>query len=119
MFLEEAPKLSAEWTAAGATVIAAFATVVIAVFTFTLWRSTHQLWKAGEKQFAATHRPRLRVRYIKIAIHGSTFIQYRVVNVGASIAKVRRNTISVLRNKSNRTPFQRIALNLQAERKEL
>jgi hypothetical protein len=65
------------------------------------------LWMAGEKQFAATHRPRLKVRYIKFAVRDSgTFIQYLVVNVGVSSAKVKGHTITILHKKSDRKPHE-------------
>ena len=91
----------------GPDAVTAVATTLIAIFTITLWWSTRRLWEAGEKQFAATHRPRLKVRYIKLAIHSSgTFIQYMVVNTGVSAAIIKRHTLVVLHKKSARRPCQ-------------
>jgi hypothetical protein len=58
-------------------------------------------------EYIATHRPRLKVRYIKYVIRDSiTYIQFRVVNIGESDADITSNTISVLHKKSIRRVHQ-------------
>jgi hypothetical protein len=53
--------------------LTALATIAIAAFTLTLWRATTEQGRLtkesidlGNREFAATHRPRIRVAYIKI-----------------------------------------------------
>jgi hypothetical protein len=53
--------------------LTALATIAIAAFTLTLWRATTEQGRLtrdsielGNREFAATHRPRIRVAYIKL-----------------------------------------------------
>jgi hypothetical protein len=53
--------------------LTALATIAIAAFTLTLWRATTEQGRLtresidlGNREFAATHRPRIRIAYIKI-----------------------------------------------------
>jgi hypothetical protein len=97
----------ATWLDSHANGMTALATGVIAAFTFTLWLSTHRLWKAEERQFAATNRPKLKVRYIKLALRNSgSFIEYLIVNVGVSSAMIKSHTITILHKKSDRKVHQ-------------
>lgn len=80
------------------------ATGVIAAFTATLWWTTHRMWEVSQRDFIATHRPRLRVRFvghgtgnddkevafIRSANIGST--EATIVAVGGDVA--RRNNVT-------------------------
>ena len=57
-----------DWIDRHHDVVIALGGLAVALFTFTLWRSTHRLWEAGEKQFIASHRPRVIVRSIRVPV---------------------------------------------------
>lgn len=53
--------------------VTAGATIAVAAFTWTLWRSTDKMWKLGGYQlqlardeFNATHRPRMRIKFVRL-----------------------------------------------------
>ena len=94
--------------------VSAVATMAIAAFTWTLWLATEQqaaitnsALALAREEFNATHRPKLRIRYIKLAIRdGKTSIQYLVVNTGVGTARIKQHTILIAHKKSNRKPHQ-------------
>jgi hypothetical protein len=85
--------------------ITALATLIVALFTATLWGSTRQQAYLTRKsidlalrEFVSTNRPRLRVRRFRLypLVHGQPItLQYELVNVGATKARILRSEINV------------------------
>jgi hypothetical protein len=112
--------------------IAALATIVVAFFTFTLWRSTDKLWNEtktsidlARSEFAATHRPRIRIKHVWL---GSDIwsgepakIDLVVVNAGAVTAIIRsyKFTIAVFHVSAHLPPRPIFENNLSADYREL
>jgi hypothetical protein len=87
--------------------LTAIATVFIALFTFTLWHSTDRMMAATQtavdlarRDFIATHRPRVIVRYIEGPFYdddGHRIAFVTLVNTGASDALIEAGTDLALR----------------------
>ena len=79
-------------------VLNAASTLVIGAFTLALFIATYGQLKHLNREFIATHRPRLRVRLVKMdePSPGTVIrIHYRAVNVGESDAKKIRTKATV------------------------
>jgi hypothetical protein len=87
-------------------------TIAVACFTFSLWQSTHLLWgetktaaaaaaqqaaltlqtiELGNKEFIASHRPRIRIRRIHFShftLNESIQIRVQAANIGETNAKI-------------------------------
>jgi len=82
--------------------ITALGTLLIAAFTLTLWWSTRGLWeetkKAGDlanREFIATHRPLLKIRWARTAPgNTNTQVAFGVVNAGTSKAFVLSSSVN-------------------------
>jgi hypothetical protein len=71
--------------------ITAGATLAIAIFTGTLWFVTRESIDLARKDFVATHRPRVIVRFIQGPFDDAEsrqFIDVTIVNIGVNPAKV-------------------------------
>jgi hypothetical protein len=67
------------------------ATGVMAAFTVTLWWTTHRMWQVSQRDFIATHRPRIRVRFIRFAgvdTEDRQVALVRIANVGQTEAVI-------------------------------
>lgn len=65
------------------------ATALLWIFTWKLWGATTALGRSAHEEFVASHRPRLRVRFVRItAGHSATPIRvaFSVYNVGETRA---------------------------------
>jgi len=97
--------------------IGAVSTAVIAFFTITIWWSTRreaQLTRdaiaLGNKEFISTHRPRLRVRKLRlIGVQDHPIkVEYDVINVGVGIAKIVHHELRVtIKEPANRISLDR------------
>lgn len=73
--------------------LVAVATVVIAIFTITLWGSTYRQVRLSRDEFHATHRPKLRLRYVDAPTphyNWKPVAKLRLANIGDSGARVVR-----------------------------
>jgi hypothetical protein len=80
--------------------ITTLAIVATAIFTGTLWRATDRLMRAARRQsqdtriaFISANRPKVvlrRILYIPITMDGPLDIHFRLTNIGASGAVIRR-----------------------------
>jgi hypothetical protein len=96
--------------------ITALATAAIAYFTWSLRNTTNKLWQASDRQlahlqreFAATHRPKLRVRGIRIRVPergGPGKIQYTVVNTGDTAACLTLQEVTLLHKDADHEPMK-------------
>jgi hypothetical protein len=62
--------------------ITALGTVAIALFTFTLWVTTSRTLKQLEREFLATHRPRLKIRQVEFNGADSGHVDFVIANAG-------------------------------------
>ena len=85
-------------------IVMAFATIAIAWFTYSLRNSTNEQGRLTQKsidlardEFSATHRPRIRVRYISIPISPDSGMAFGVIvaNIGESDAIITDYQIDV------------------------
>jgi hypothetical protein len=97
-------RCSGEFIEANKEAITALATVIIAAFTGTLWvatsrqaRLTIEAIRLAREEFIATHRPRVIVRFIQ----GGNETSVVVVNIGASLAKIKEFGGDLARYKGN------------------
>lgn len=69
------------------------------IATCLLWRSTERLWEAGEKQFSALNRPRIRMKHVQMTagFTAGERTEFRIVfvNVGVTDALLRGFGISL------------------------
>lgn len=86
--------------------VTAVATALIAIFTLTLWLATTEhsriqegLLALSREEFNATHRPRLRVRFLRLhqlQEDRPVIIQLTVVNVGETPAYIQKFEVSMI-----------------------
>ena len=85
--------------------ITALGTLAIAFFTLTLWVVTTNALRLGRNEFLATHRPKLRVRYVNAptpSYNWKPTAKIFVSNVGPSAAVLVRTGVDIfLREKGN------------------
>jgi hypothetical protein len=94
------------WVNANEGFVLSIATIAIGAFTYKLWDSTHKLWsvtrdglKLAGDEFNATHRPRLRVRNIRIETvrRGHPIaVRFTVANIGETQASIILSDISLV-----------------------
>lgn len=79
----------------------AIATVFIACFTFTLWRSTKAVVAIANRDFIATHRPRVGVRFIQEIFYENDrqCVWITIANDGGSDAIIRELGADLARRK--------------------
>lgn len=88
---------SGAWTAAFTAVL----TVSTVLLWYVTWRSAQAAQKATEiatREFVSTHRPRLRIRLLKIeklVVGEPIVIQYEVVNIGDTKATIITNEVTL------------------------
>jgi hypothetical protein len=87
--------------------IVALFTVILTVSTSALWWSTRKLWIASEREFLSSHRPQLRLKHIWFSTPDGKKslgppqpnipinITLDIVNIGNSIARVRRINLAL------------------------
>jgi hypothetical protein len=87
--------------------IVALFTVVLTLSTSLLWWSTRRLWIASEREFLSSHRPQLRLKHIWFSTPDGqkSFgppqpnvpinLVLNIVNVGNSVARIKRINIAV------------------------
>ncbi len=83
---------------AGSTAVIALFTIILAVVGICEIRLTRDALKLSRDEFISTHRPRLRVRAVRAVNADKPLpiqIQYEIVNVGDSDARILRNEVTV------------------------
>lgn len=73
------------------TGVLALFTLVLSVSTIMLWIETRRMGNLARDEFIATHRPKIRVRFIQVGGHderGNDTVNVVIVNVGESAAIV-------------------------------
>jgi hypothetical protein len=78
---------------------------LFAIFTGSIWWSTHRLWVAtkeslqlAKQQYEAAHRPRLRVRRIRLEppeTGNPVRVSFEVVNIGDTNARIIRSVLEL------------------------
>lgn len=78
-------------------------TAFVALFTWALWRSTHRLQVVTsqtlnhlQREFVATHRPRLRIRQVSyVPDDDKPSVDFTIANVGDSTATILESSVKI------------------------